>query len=476
MNDLASIINAQNARPIWRKLRASIVPIVSNEDYREIESVVNSLCNDIKINRYIPEICHGYLGYPKSSGCTRFVPIISKEDLTIYYLLALSFQDYLVKDLPGVYGAWRSVPMNANKELDLSSIQSEEDAVENEVIDPYFSDTLSKKAWFKNWSSFTELMAETCRDSTIGNYVLVSDIANFYDTIDINRLCENLRSDIQGHNDSISLLKHFLQYWDRRVKGYIPSSKGIPQEIISDASRMLANYYLRYFDEKFIDLCRSSKVTYIRWADDIVIFGSSPRKLENIMHRGSRLLLNIGLNLNAAKTRHYTRVEYREYRVLDLLDHINSGSVQKYETELKRIVKRHPSKPCRIDTVIKASLNMLSKHKDARTLFSKNFLDQELAKFENLSMLNEGQLWKKCLILGNIEKNIRRDIEILIAYPYAAPRATYISFLAKYNKRLVGLGLDLNFIRRSIEKIKSYSGSSEIVEKICCPRAVKNIG
>lgn len=173
------IIVEKNARPIWRKLRDSAVPIVDADKLKKIAEIIESLRNSIKRNEYIPSVGHGYLGYVKEAGCTRFVPILTVEDMTVYYLLVLSLQDYLIEDITGVYGAYRSVPAKAKKVKDAEK--------EDEIIDPYFRDTFSRKAWFKDWSEFTELLRHTCADKGVGNYVLTSDVANFYDTIDIGR-------------------------------------------------------------------------------------------------------------------------------------------------------------------------------------------------------------------------------------------------------------------------------------------------
>lgn len=142
----SDIITAKNTRAIWKKLQGGIVPIVDKKDISNVSGHVDSLVRSLSNNSYIPSIGHGYLGYLKSAGCTRFVPILTNEDMTVYYLLVLALQDYLVKDLPGVYGAWRSVPKNAVKEGKLE--ESDEETADNsdfELVDPYFNDTFSRR-------------------------------------------------------------------------------------------------------------------------------------------------------------------------------------------------------------------------------------------------------------------------------------------------------------------------------------------
>lgn len=472
----SDIITAKNTRAIWKKLQGGIVPIVDKKDISNVSGHADSLVRSLSNNSYIPSIGHGYLGYLKSAGCTRFVPILTNEDMTVYYLLVLALQDYLVKDLPGVYGAWRSVPKNAVKEGKLE--ESDEETADNsdfELVDPYFNDTFSKKAWFKDWSEFNGLLIETCNDKTVGNYVLTSDIANFYDTIDVNTLVDRIRSVAPDYGEIISLLGYFLKFWDRRIKGYSASSKGIPQEIISDASRMLANFYLRTFDEKFIEVCKTENVTYIRWADDIVLFGSSPSKLENVMHTASRLLLNIGLNLSAAKTKHFTRGGFRNYRALDLIEAINAKDVKEFLSELKAFSKRYNSVGGRIDTVIKASLNIMSFDNKAITSFSRYYVEDALSNYSNLSLLGERHLLKKYVIFGDVGERLRQDVKIITSFPYAAPRATMLSFLSR-NKGFLNLNsVKDTEIKRLIEGISKKNGNSEIIRDICAPQALAKI-
>ena len=385
--------------------------------------------------------------------------------MTVYYLIVFSLQDYLVEDLEGVYGAYRSVPKGAKKSEDVEK--------EDAIIDPYFQDTFNKKAWFKDWSQLNDLLRETCDDNFVGNFVLVSDVANFYDTIDVGLLINRIRSKVLQYEEVISLLGYFLNYWDRRIKGYSPSSKGIPQEIISDASRILSNFYLNEFDKKFIEYCKSQNVLYIRWADDIMLFGKSRKHLENVMHRASRMLLNIGLNFNASKTRHFSKAEFKAYRALSLLQAINDKDTKRFEKELRRFSARFPEQGGRIDTVVKASLNFLSAEAKARSLFAMNFLRENLRTYEHLGVLNEAQLMKKYLLFGDIPKEMKRDVDVILRHPYAAPRATYLSFMAKHRKRLEKEGVNIKTLRTIVKRIEKEAAGSEITTNICVPAANK---
>jgi len=181
--------NSKNFRKIWKQLRDSYVPVVTQEDYSEVDDFEAELLSSFLTNSYTPAVGHGYLGFPKSNGCTRFVPILSKEDMAVYYSLALTIQPYLSHDLPNVFGGWQSIP---KKIVDSKNQHAEEAA------DLYYSETLSQKFWFKNWTDFTSLLRETVSQQDSDTFVITTDIANFYDTIDIAKLIRLVRSKCDG--------------------------------------------------------------------------------------------------------------------------------------------------------------------------------------------------------------------------------------------------------------------------------------
>jgi hypothetical protein len=272
------------------------------------------------------------------------------------------YKNYLVNKTAGTYGGWRAVP------------ESYKAAEKTELVDPYFSNSLSKKQWFKNWSSFNDLLQDLISQKEVGNYIVTSDIANFYDTIDTNKLCNNLSYDVEGDGEVVSLLKAFLSFWDRRIRSYEPSTKGIPQETISDASRLLANYYLKFFDEKFLEYCDENGLTYLRWADDIIVIGKSKQKLELCIHKASRILLSLGLNLSAAKTNIYSKSDFRMYRGLGVLSAVRDKDLKKFDNELRRFDKFRAAHPARVDTVYRAAINFCAANPRARNPYALNFI------------------------------------------------------------------------------------------------------
>lgn len=248
-----------------------------------------------------------------------------------------------------------------------------DDQGEPDVFDPYSDNSFSKAQWFNNWKSFTDLIEETTDRVDIGNYVVTTDIANFYDTIGIDKLMERVSLELKSNLDVVQYLRMFLGYWDRRVKGYHFSSQCIPQEIIGDASRTLANFYINDFDDRIMSYTQKEGQVYLRWADDMIIFGKSPLALEKSVHRASRFLLHDGLNLNAAKTRIFSRREFRSYRGIDVLKSIREKRHSRIVPELRKFLTHASAHGGRIDTVYRAILRYSVRNKSHISPYLANY-------------------------------------------------------------------------------------------------------
>ena len=71
---------------LWKAIVLSKVPVVDKYEKKQLAEVLLKLKKSIKTNKYLPDVPIGYLGMPKGVGVTRFIPIITAEDLLVYYL------------------------------------------------------------------------------------------------------------------------------------------------------------------------------------------------------------------------------------------------------------------------------------------------------------------------------------------------------------------------------------------------------
>ena len=120
-------------------------------------------------------------------------------------------------------------------------------------------------------------------------YVAELDIANYYDSIRLDILEMRIRELVnKEYADIISLLFHFLNYWNRNTNLYNKQTVGIPQDAMGDCSRILANFYLQPYDKVVYDLCKEKKCKYLRYADDQFLFSETEKRLKILIFQISR--------------------------------------------------------------------------------------------------------------------------------------------------------------------------------------------
>lgn len=462
-------INETFTRKIWRRLRSNQVPIVSEKRYKDLPKVVEATNKALISKEYMPSIGHGYLGQSKGQGVTRFLPILSDVDMAVYYHICFTLSDVILKQNERVFGGWHLVPKNQQK----GNIGDQTEFSEKEArgfLQSYYSDPFSSTLWLKEWRSFTDLIQELCAQSGIGNYVIQTDVANFYDSIEITRLIRNLRRDANKYEEYIETLELFLSYWNRRINGYQASTKGIPQEIISDASRILSHYYLQDFDDDLCEYCEGNDLVNIRWADDILIFGKSKSSLELAVHKASKILLSSGLNLNASKTKIFTRSAFAKYRALDVLSAISANDHKAFQRNLKKAVKYNISNDMRIDTVFRASIGYVNKLGSKAEIYEKNFVLETASNSTDLLLsLNARQMLNVIRLADNSLDYFKYVLRKVIASPYAAPRATFLQMLRKHHVEIITLGISKKVQISSANIIDKQSEDSAIIQEFCVP-------
>ncbi len=219
-------------RKIWKKLRANQVPVVTPEAYSDLAATVAKTNKELRSKAYMPSIGHGYLGLQKGGGVTRFLPILSDVDMAVYYHICFTLSDYILKKKAGVFGGWHLVPKSQRAvKIDQGEFEEGNDVGEEDArgfLQDYFSDPFSSSLWLKEWRQFTDLIGNLCAQKGIGNYVAQTDIANFYDSIEIPRLIRNLRHDAHDKEEYIEVLELFLGFWNRRLSGYQASTLAYP--------------------------------------------------------------------------------------------------------------------------------------------------------------------------------------------------------------------------------------------------------
>lgn len=308
-------------RKFWLWIRTK--SIVAYKIPSDKEKFLKSLYKKIENRNYYPSPPEEYLTINKGYGVVRTIPSFQLEDLCIYYYCARKLEKYIaVNYVSGTYGGFGlSGKLRQLEEKNISQVKSRHRIVEiggesfvfKELSGYPTLSTLNPKAWYTEWNDFTKkLYFDSC---DFGNgFVADLDIANFYDSIQLDNLEYKLRKYVPHQcNDVIYLVMHFLKYWNRHINFYRQQGAGIPQDIFGECSRILANFYLQSYDRQFSKYCGSLGGEYFRYADDQVVFADSKEKLEVIIAKASSLLMREGLNLNQKKVKIMTIKEFKKY-------------------------------------------------------------------------------------------------------------------------------------------------------------------
>lgn len=80
-------IDLRLARRVYKELFEGPLPVVSTSDRTGLKDIVDRLDTDLQTRNYMPSVIHGYYGVEKSHGVTRFLPILTGEDMLVYYHL-----------------------------------------------------------------------------------------------------------------------------------------------------------------------------------------------------------------------------------------------------------------------------------------------------------------------------------------------------------------------------------------------------
>ncbi|NNU43368.1 RNA-directed DNA polymerase [Ramlibacter montanisoli] len=167
----------------------------------------------------------------------------------------------------------------------------------------YESRRSSERYTFKNGiESWKHFVGSTRSALSPSSYLVSTDVANFFEHIQLQRLRQTmeelspivsdspeLQTRLRAHRE---VLFNFLDKW-----AYEPG-RGLPQN--RDASSFLANLYMREIDLSMIDA--GYKDTYFRYMDDIKVVCEDLYQARRAIKDLSVRLRELGLSLNARKT------------------------------------------------------------------------------------------------------------------------------------------------------------------------------
>lgn len=157
--------------------------------------------------------------------------------------------------------------------------------------------------WFKwtfsGWKHFDRV---SIAKSKSRSFIVVADIAGYYENIDIGRLVKEIRATISGDTVLEGVcrsLSSSLNKWS------LPRGRGIPQGMAP--SHVLGEFFLNPVDQAL----QNDGFEHVRYLDDVRIFCGSHREAVLALKKLAQTLEIRGLNLQSAKSKILTAEEAR---------------------------------------------------------------------------------------------------------------------------------------------------------------------
>jgi len=193
-----------------------------------------------------------------------------------------------------------SIPKN-DKEYRPIALASVRDKVVQRAlvmaIEPYFDKLMSNKSYGYRHDKSSLKAIGRCSDFINRGYFWVykSDIDNYFETINHDRLLNILGSHIEDKK-IIKLISLYLENGGFKNYNYIDHNKGVHQGDI--LSPLLSNIYLNEMD-MFLE---RKNIEFVRYADDFVLFFKDKKSVDKTINRLKKFLKTLFLDIGDDKS------------------------------------------------------------------------------------------------------------------------------------------------------------------------------
>lgn len=313
------------------------------------EKFIKEVYDSIITKKYYPSTPVRYLDIDKGNGVTRTVPVFDIKDYCIYYYCIKILEPKIALNrVQNTFGGWTLggvMRQSENDEVYSSSaiVESLDDLIE-ESMNPY---SFNPYAWSIVYGDFNSKLYATAKIFK-NSYMAELDIANFYDSVRLDILENKIREiTSDGESEAVSLLFHFLNYWNREINFYNEQTVGLPQDALGDFSRILANFYLQDYDFYMKEKADEVGGSYFRYADDQFLFAPNEELVRKLVFLASKKLNCFGLSINQKKVKYRQTEElinYRSFSIFEILADKNTQDnpdvIENFTDEYLKIRKK----------------------------------------------------------------------------------------------------------------------------------------
>jgi hypothetical protein len=272
--------------------------------------------------------------------------------------------------------------------------------------------------WWILWPQFQKQILEF---SQRYKYTVVTDVANYYDSIDFGQLRNYLSS--LGHFSEI-LLDFLFFLLERFIwrPDYLPfSGKGLPQ-INLDTPRLVAHAFLFEIDRL---LEESTNGDFVRWMDDINFGCDDKIAAKQLLGKIDDLLLSRGIHLNPSKTgilsseEAFAHFQLRENRYLTIFQKRLTRLVQTFKNNchpriitMKKLLRRRYSAFVKAERVGQWD-KVLKRYFTISTSLEDTFLEKDLKEYLYSMPGLRSSIFRYLISIGWTEARERMIVEYL---------------------------------------------------------------
>lgn len=276
---------------------------------------------------------------PKSGLAVRPGTILDFEDFIAIYAILLPHLKQIDRRLPDNVYSWRLAddeefkPGQLFKDRPIPILPY----TKRKEIQPF-------EEWYTAWPEFDRATRNAIEKKGF-THLVTSDITAYFENIshDVLKACLLQCMNPEAHYP-INLLIEILSFWTVIPPHGNRIARGIPQG--NDISSYLGNVYLLPLDRALCRLERERGIKYLRYMDDVKILTKSRKEAMNALLVMNRILRELQLNVQGAKTDIFERDE-----VLEQLEHPQLEAANKVVERALKESKRGPVSPVTRDEI-----------------------------------------------------------------------------------------------------------------------------
>lgn len=292
--------------------------------------ILRKVYQAIVSKRYFPFPPERFIDMDKGNCVTRMIPVFHLEDYIVYYYCIKKLEEKIaINRVPNTFGGWSlGGLMRASENDEITRRKEDYDNYEDFLADlngiSVGSYSFNPQGWINAYGELNAKLFATAKEIEF-KMIAEIDIANFYDSIRLDVLENNIRAVSESKDiEIVNLLFMFLNNWNRENNDFNKQTVGLPQDAMSDCSRILANFYLQNYDQYAYDLCEKKNARYLRYTDDQFIFASDSETVEYLIFKLSKKLNSFGLSINQKKVKIMPSKEVVRYRSLNIFSLIKN--------------------------------------------------------------------------------------------------------------------------------------------------------